>query len=178
MNASQPRLETSGTISILAVSSALAPHAAWVIENIAHTKLQVNWAPQPSDFLTGEHVWAEIAWQGPVGLGAGITSALYQLKNIWFEVVEKASATSTPGLWMHTPQRGIMHVQADNIGNLVLTEDRIKNAVEKSHGSYETLLSELSSALGEPWDFELERLRQTKSPISTVKFFRAPSQRS
>ena len=61
--------------------------------------------------------------------------------------------------WSHTPDLGIFHATTDVSGNIMVSEDRIRYAYEAGAGDPSVLMHELSLALGEAWDDELEPFR-------------------
>ena len=63
------------------------------------------------------------------------------------------------GRWSHTPELGIFHATTDVHGNIMVTEDRIRYAYEAGAGDPAAVYHELSLALGESWDEELEPFR-------------------
>jgi hypothetical protein len=102
---------------------------------------------------------AEIGWAGVPGTGAKLASALRGWAHLRYEVTEEASRGVDGSRWSHTPELGIFHATTDSAGNIVVTEDRIRYAYEQGAGDPAVLYQELSLALGEAWDEELEPFR-------------------
>ena len=61
--------------------------------------------------------------------------------------------------WSFTPDLGIFHATTDAAGNIMVSEDRIRYAYETAAGNPLLVINELSLALGEAWDEELEPFR-------------------
>jgi hypothetical protein len=76
-----------------------------------------------------------------------------------YEVTEEASPGSDALRWSHTPSLGIFQGVTDVHGNIMVSEDRIRYAYEKGKGDPAIVYHELSIALGEAWDEELEPFR-------------------
>lgn len=160
-----------GTLTIHAVSSVLAPHVGWTVQNVAKTTMpSLSWQPQPAQDAASR---TYLEWEGTSGTAIQLASALAAFKKIWFEITVEASPQSDPGRYMYTPALGITYVQTDSEGNFVLTEDRIKTAVERSGTDFWKLLDQLSKDLAEPWDEELEPLREAGVDRSRVIRFKA-----
>jgi hypothetical protein len=102
---------------------------------------------------------AELAWTGPQGSGAQLASALRGWAHLRYEVTEEQSAGVDGGRWSHTPELGIFHATTDVHGNIMVSEDRIRYAYEAGAGDPSAVYNELSLALGESWDEELEPFR-------------------
>ncbi|GAT89004.1 hypothetical protein CVCC1112_3663 [Paenarthrobacter nicotinovorans] len=76
-----------------------------------------------------------------------------------YEVTEEPSQGVDGARWSHTPELGIFHAVTDVHGNIMVTEDRIRYAYESGAGDPSAVYHELSLALGEAWDEELEPFR-------------------
>ena len=162
---------TSGIIFVHCVSAALKPHVQWTCESALEEKLNIRWKPQP----TREGTWcANIPWKGPAGTSTKVSSALYKLQNLWFEVTEHGTASTDSSWLMHTPSLGLFHIHTDRAGNFVLTEEHIKRAYEVAGNNPERLYQQFSLALGEAWDAELEPLRAAHdlSSVTVIPHFR------
>jgi hypothetical protein len=77
---------------------------------------------------------------------------------IRFEVTEEPSPGVDGERFMHVPGRGLFHGSTSANGDIVLSEDRLRNLIATSRG-YETLAHAMEKALGGPWDAELEPYR-------------------
>lgn len=145
-----------GVLHIHSAPAALCPHVEWAVSSAVDSRVDFTWHPQPAapgDFR------AELSWEGPAGLGATLASALRAVSHLRFEVTEDASPGCDGGRWSHTPELGIFHATTDVHGNIVVSEDRIRYAYEMGAGDPSVVYQELSLALGEAWDEELESFR-------------------
>ncbi|MGB1101672.1 MAG: DUF3145 family protein, partial [Pontimonas sp.] len=75
------------------------------------------------------------------------------------EVIEEPSPGHDGGRWMHTPDLGVFFAHTDSVGNLVVSEDRIRYALDVADGDAQEITRELRIALGGAWDDELEPFR-------------------
>lgn len=156
MNGSQQQPTTGGHIFLQAVPSALCPHVRWALENVMRTPVRLAWTDQKAQPGSQR---AEIEWAGAPGTAAQLASALRQLKNLYFEITERATSQGSAQRFMHTPSLGICVLPTDAQGNFTVTEDRIRYAFERAQGDYGELYRQFSLALGQEWDQELEPLR-------------------
>lgn len=164
-----PEATTRGTLTIHSVPASLTPHINWTLQNIAQTHQDLAWDPQP---LHQGNQRAFVEWSGTLKTPAQLASSLAPFKKIWFEITVQGTSHTNPGRWMYTPSLGITHVQTDIEGNFVLTEDRLKAAVEKSGADFAALIERLSRDLAEPWDEELEPLREAGIDRSNIAWFK------
>jgi len=102
---------------------------------------------------------AEIEWVGPQGTGALLTSAIHGWQHLRFEITEDPSPGVDGSRWSVTPDLGIFHATIDTAGNVMISEERIRWAYEKGDGNPWIFYQEMSIALGEAWDEELEPFR-------------------
>jgi hypothetical protein len=104
-------------------------------------------------------VRTELSWTGPVGTGAELASALRGWQGLRFEVTEEATAVSDGSRWSYTPALGIHHAWTSVSGDVVVNEDRLREAIARNVGDPEGLQDEIDLLLGAPWDDELEPFR-------------------
>ncbi len=147
---------TRGVIFIHSVPPAVQPHVEWAVSSVLGYEVHFDWTAQPA--LAGMNR-AEFAWMAEAGTGAVITSALAGWEHVRFEVTEESTPTSEGGRWSCTPDLGVFYAQTDLAGNIVVPENRIRSAVEQSHGDLEEMKRFLDLALGQAWDEELEAFR-------------------
>ena len=74
---------------------------------------------------------------------------------------------------MHTPGLGIFHSQIDSAGGMVVSEDRIRSAMESAGANAFDLHRELRLVLGQSWDDELEVFRVAHEDAPVVWLHRA-----
>ncbi|GAA4667103.1 DUF3145 domain-containing protein [Frondihabitans cladoniiphilus] len=134
----------------------MSPHVEWATGRALGRAVNFTWSDQP--VLKGS-LRAEFYWEGPVGTGAQIASALRGWEHLRYEVTEDPSSLADGGRWMHTPDLGVFFAQTDSVGNTVIPEDRIRYAMEIAGSNALELHRELRLALGQAWDDELEAFR-------------------
>lgn len=145
-----------GVVLIHSAPRALCPHLEWAVGRAIGRAVNFDWSDQPVQSGTRR---AEFYWDGPVGTGAALATAIRGWEHLRFEVSEDPTPGSEGGRWMHTPDLGIHYAQTDSAGNVVIGEDRIRYAMEIAAGSVIELQRELDVALGSAWDEELEPFR-------------------
>lgn len=147
---------TRGVIYIHSASAALCPHLEWAIQEVLGQPVKMDWSDQ--------HVApglrrAEITWTGLQGTGASLATAMRGWQHLRFEVAEDPSEGCDGSRWSFTPDLGIFHATVDVAGNIMVSEERIRWAYEKGDGNASVFFQEMSVALGEAWDEELEPFR-------------------
>lgn len=150
-------VETRGVVHIHSAPAALCPHVEWALGSALGTHVSVDWSAQPA---APGHYRAELHWTAAQGTGAALASALRGWAHLRYEVTEETSAGCDGSRWSHTPELGIFHATTDVTGNIMVSEDRIRYAYEQGAGDPTAVFHELSLALGEAWDEELEPFRQ------------------
>jgi hypothetical protein len=156
---------TRGVVFIHSSPRALCPHVEWAAGRALRRAVNFDWAEQP--VLRGAKR-AEFVWEGPQGTGAALASALRGWEHLRYEIAEDASPGSDGGRWLHTPDLGIFFAQTDAGGNIVIPEDRIRAAMSAAGANAHLLQQELSGALGQPWDDELEAFRYAGDQAAPV----------
>lgn len=145
-----------GVLYVHSSPRALCPHVEWAAGRAIGRAVSFTWADQP--VLRGSQR-TDFYWEGAPGTGAAIASALRGWEHLRFEVTEDPRDGVDGSRWLHTPDLGIFHAQTDAAGNVVIPEDRIRNAMEAAGTSIIELHRELRLALGQAWDDELEPFR-------------------
>jgi hypothetical protein len=156
---------TRGVLFVHSSPRALCPHLEWAAGKALGHALNFSWVDQP--VLPGT-LRAEYEWEGPVGSGAALASALRGWEHLRFEVTEDASPGVDGGRFMHTPDLGVFYSAMDALGNTVVPEDRIVYALEVAAGDPEEISRELRLALGRAWDEELEPFRHAGDQTPVV----------
>jgi Protein of unknown function (DUF3145) len=127
-----------------------------VVGEIARPQGSWPWTAQPA--APGQ-VRAEIAYLGPAGASAEIASALAHYRLLRFEVCEEQSAGCDGVRYSHTPTLGLFAASVSGNGDLVIPEQRLKDALDATaHDG--CLRARLRELLGQDWDRELERFRR------------------
>lgn len=154
---------TRGVIFIHSASAALCPHLEWAIEAVLGHRTPMDWTEQP---VAPGLRRAEITWTGPQGTGAILASAMRGWQHLRFEITEDPSPGCDGSRWSFTPDLGIFHGTVDVAGNIMVGEDRIRWAYEKGDGNPSVFFQEMSVALGEAWDEELEPFRHAGENVT------------
>lgn len=147
---------TRGALYIHSAPTALCPHIDWAIGSVVARRTELKWIAQPA---AAGLMRAELAWAGEQGTGALLATALRGWANLRYEITEEASRGVDASRWSFTPELGIFHATTDVAGNVMVSEDRIRYAYEAGQGNPAAVYHELSLALGEAWDEELEPFR-------------------
>jgi hypothetical protein len=71
---------------------------------------------------------------------------------------------------MHTPDLGIFYGAMDTAGNTVISEDRVKSALEEGGADSTRITKALRLAWGAAWDEELEPFRYCSEETGVVWF--------
>ncbi|WP_104109587.1 MULTISPECIES: DUF3145 domain-containing protein [unclassified Arthrobacter] len=149
-------VSTRGVLFVHSAPAVMCPHIESSIAAVMEQRSDLQWTAQPA---APNVLRTEISWQGPAGTGARLASALRGWANVRYEVTEDPSPGVDGSRWSHTPELGIFHAVTDVHGNIMVSEDRIRYAYEAGKGDPAIVYQELSLALGEAWDEELEPFR-------------------
>lgn len=145
-----------GVLYVHSSPRAICPHVEWAAGRAIGRAVNFDWVQQPVLRNTQR---TEFFWEGAPGTGAAIASALRGWEDVRFEVTEDAGLGTDGGRWLHTPALGIFYAQTDAVGNIVVSEDRVRYAMELAGTNALELHRELRLALGQAWDDELEPFR-------------------
>lgn len=158
------RARTRGVLYVHSSPRALSPHIEWAAGRVLGRAVNFEWSEQP--ILRGTQR-AAFAWEGPIGTGAALASALRGWEHLRYEVTEQGTSLSDGSRFMHTPDLGIFTTQIDVAGNSVVNEERVRYAMEVAGADAVELHRELRLALGQAWDDELEPFRtgETEAPL-------------
>jgi len=157
--------QACGVVFIHSAPRALCSHLEWAVGRAIGRAVNFEWTSQP--VLAGSQR-AEYYWEGPAGTGAALATAIRGWEHLRFEVTEDPTAGSDGGRWLHTPDLGIHYAQTDSAGNIVISEDRIRYAMDIAAGNARELRRELDVALGTAWDDELEPFRHASDDARVV----------
>jgi len=102
---------------------------------------------------------AELSWEGRPGTAAAIASALKGWQLLRYEVTEDASPGSDGVRYSCTPTLGMHTAVIGASGDVLIGEDRLRNAMATAAAGRVDLSEELDRLLGRPWDEELEPFR-------------------
>ena len=147
---------TRGIVLIHSAPTVLRPHLEWAVGAVFGAPVEFMWSPQPAEPRT---LRAEYSWHGPVGTGAQLASALRGCVKARFEVTEEAT-TATEGMrWAYTPDLGVFACAIGVHGDLMIHEDRLKQALLADALGRQPLAEGVAELLGARWDNELEAFR-------------------
>jgi hypothetical protein len=89
-----------------------------------------------------------------------LASLLNRFPDLRFEVTEDPTARSEGRRYSRTPELGLFSADAAANGDLMVREDRLRQAVTACQGRPDALIGALADLLGQAWDDELEPYRQ------------------
>ncbi|GAA1894225.1 DUF3145 domain-containing protein [Lapillicoccus jejuensis] len=145
-----------GVVFVHSAPTALCPHIGWALESVLGSRVQLDWTPQPA---AARLVRAELSWTGAPGTGARLASALRGWDDLRYEVTEEPSPGVDGSRWSHTPRLGIHHAWTAASGDVVVPEDRLREALRAAGHDPRALAEALDEVLGTDWDDELEPFR-------------------
>lgn len=151
-NAPQAR----GVMFIHSAPAALCPHIEWAIGAVLGSPQALDWTNQPAERASRR---AELSFTAPAGTAASLASRLKTWDHVRFEVTEEPSAGSDGMRWSYTPSLGLFSSVIGVHGDVLVHEDRIKQAVIKDALGGESIHEALQNLLGVPWDEELDIFR-------------------
>ena len=144
-----------GVVFVHACARALSPHLEWALARVFGKPVGIDWADQP---IEPGAVRAEVLWEGPVGSGAKIASALLAFKQVRHEVTEDPSPGRSGERFAATPALGLFRADIGENGDVMVSENRLRTAIAQS-ASTGGLAEDIARLIGEPWDEELEPFR-------------------
>ncbi len=150
------RGSTRGVVFVHSCPRAVTAHVEWALADVLGGRVVLEWIPQP--VLAGT-LRAELAWTGPVGSAARITSDLAGWGRLRFEVTEDATSLTEGERFSATPSLGIFRAVIGLHGDIQVPEERLRGAVVRAALSGVPLEQEIAGLLGSDWDAELEPFR-------------------
>jgi len=147
---------TRGVLHIHSAPSALCPHIEWAVGGVLGVPVSLEWKPQPAERGA---LRAELGGSGPVGAATRRASLLKRWQRLRFEVTEQATAESEAERYSYTPHLGVFHATVGLHGDILIPEDRLRNALVISRGDDRQLRAEIDAMLGVAWDAELDVFR-------------------
>jgi hypothetical protein len=146
----------AGLLVIHSAPSALRPHVEWGLQAILGTWLKVNWFDQP---CAGGTYRAIIEFRDVRGSAAKIASALRGWHYLRFEVREESELGGE--FYRATPELGIHRASIDGLGNIVVTEHQVMDALAKSFDEI-SIREAIDQVLGNRWEEELAPFREVE----------------
>lgn len=147
---------TRGVLYVHSAPAALCPHVEWAVGAVSGAPIRLDWTPQPVERSAYR---AEYCWTGAPGTAAKLASALKGWQKVRFEVTEEATLTTESARYSYTPTLGVFHAVTGIHGDIMVSEDRIRQAVVSAALRGPDLATALAELLGRPWDEELEPFR-------------------
>ncbi|HQY99437.1 MAG TPA: DUF3145 domain-containing protein [Propionicimonas sp.] len=147
---------TRGVVWIHSAPAALRPHLEWAMGAVFGAPIELAWSDQPAEPRT---LRAEYPWHGAVGTGAELASALRRCVRVRFEVTEEPSAGGEGSRWAYTPRLGVHAATIGGHGDVMIHEDRLKQALLADALGQRPLAEGVAELLGAAWDAELEAFR-------------------
>jgi len=145
-----------GVVFIHACPKAVGPHVEWALSGVFGTNVRLDWHEQP---VAPSMMRAEILWQGGVGMGAQIASALLAFQQVRYEVTEDSNGHRPGERFAATPTLGLFRADIGEHGDVMVAEERLRTALVQSALTGEGLAEEIARLIGAPWDEELEPFR-------------------
>ena len=145
-----------GIVLIHSAPAALRPHLEWAVGSVFGAPVEFSWSPQPAE---SRSLRAEYPWHGPVGTGAKLASALRGCVRARFEVTEEPSQGNDGMRWAYTPRLGVFACAIGPHGDLMIHEERLKQAILADALGRQPLAEGVAELLGARWDAELEAFR-------------------
>ena len=151
---SQPKAR--GMLFIHSAPAALCPHLEWAAGSVLGDTVHFDWIDQPAEPRSRR---TEISWSGEAGHGAALASKLAAYERGRFEITEDASPGSDGQRFCFTPALGSFCATVGVHGDILVNEDRIKQAIAADALGGEPIHKALESLVGTPWDEELDTFR-------------------
>lgn len=148
-------MPTRGMVFIHACPRALSPHVEWALTQVLGKDVSLDWTGQP---VAPGSVRGELSWQASAGTGSALASALVGFAPLRFEVTEEPTAGREGERFAVTPSLGMFRATIGIHGDIMLSEDRLRGAMQEATEGGE-LLVRLRHLLGAEWDAELEPFR-------------------
>ncbi|AXE38999.1 DUF3145 family protein [Acidipropionibacterium virtanenii] len=148
--------QSGGMLYIHSAPTALRTHIEWAADAAVVLPAGIRWQRQPVEY----GCWrAETPWHGEPEGAAGLVSTLATWGRLRIEVTVDPPAAGAGHRWSVTPDLGIFSAETNEIGDVVVDENRLRQAMIRARSQGEPLEAEISDLLGEPWDVELEPFR-------------------
>jgi len=148
-NRDRRKESVTGLLVIHSAPNALRPHIEWGLQSILGTWLTVHWNEQP---LVGGSYRATIEFRDVRGSAAKIASTLRGWHYLRFEVREESELGGD--FYRATPELGLHRASIDGLGNILVTEHQIMDALAKSFDEI-SMREAIDQLLGSKWEEEL-----------------------
>ena len=159
-----------GLVFIHQAPNALLAHVEWTLSGICGRPVVITWHSLPAPLLGFRGV---SSWDGASESGSVLASAIMNLKQLSFEVIQDSTDQESGYRWSFTPTLGVFSCATDEIGNVLVNENQLRSIVDSCGSNGLKLQAELRKVLGQAFDDELESYRelfeQTEGIIETVQ---------
>ena len=142
-----------GSVYIHSCPAALKHHVEWSLQSILGNSVSLSWRTQP---LMAGTFRCEISWREKTSKASQVATALRSWHYLRFEVRDESD--NGGDFFRFTPELGIHRASIDGTGSILINENQITAALEKSFDE-EALRAALQDAMGTKWELELEPLR-------------------
>ena len=146
---------TSGVLYVHSCPPALCPHVEWAVAAELGVRVRLDWTAQPA---APGALRAEVGWRGRPGTAGRLAGALRGWSVLRYEVTEEPSAGCDGERYAVTPTLGVFRATMSANGDLLVSEDRLRNLLATATGPQLSL--GIDTLLGSAWDDELERYRE------------------
>jgi hypothetical protein len=150
--------EVRGEMKIYSCPKSLCTHVDWALSDIFQSKIELDWKSQqiaPGAFS------ANLNWSGPINLSSRIVSVLSKWPKLRLEVFQDSNGKISGERYAVAPNLGIFRADINSLGETVVTESRLRAALERTRIENEPFEVELAFLLGTPWDEDLEPFRRS-----------------
>ena len=145
-----------GRISIYSAPKVVLSHIQWSLSDVIGTPQHLRWDPQP---LIPASWRTHLSWNGSLGAGAKIASALRGWHYLKFEVYEAASHGSDGSLYMFTSELGMFRGNVGPHGDIMINEHQLHNVLNSNLRVHD-ICEEIEKLIGKPWNEVLEPFRR------------------
>lgn len=149
-------MSARGVLYVHSAPAALCPHVEWAVAGVMGVPVRLEWTAQPA--APGAQR-SELNWQGAPGASGAIASALNGWQKLRFEVTEEATPGCDGVRYSYTPTLGIFTAVTSAAGEVMVSEPRLRAAMENAAAHRVNLVEELDRLTGRVWDEELEPFR-------------------
>jgi len=150
-------VEVRGELKLYSCPKYLCKPVEWTLSEQFKTNINLNWIEQrvaPSTMTT------QLKWVGPFGLGSRVVSILSKWQKLRLEVFQESYKENNAERYSLCPSLGIFRAEMNALGETVITESRLKTALERARIENEPFEIELAFLLGTPWEEDLEPFRR------------------
>ncbi len=150
--------EVRGEMKIYSCPKSICTHVNWALSEVFQSKIELDW--QTQQIAPGSYA-SNLNWHGPIGLSARIVSILSKWPKMRLEVFQDSSGKENGERYAVAPNLGIFRADINSLGETIVTETRLRSALERTRLENESFEVELAFLLGTPWDEDLEPFRRS-----------------